>query len=417
MNTRWYFIALVFDLMACSTTPHKSGTYPSPATSKITGGKPTQTANICPPTSPYAPAQELPGTRDGYTKNGLYKPGIKDSIPDKLPDVSCIPEPLVTIEPRSAIGNQSPYVVLGKSYWVLDEAKGYIKRGIASYYGTKFHGRLTSNREVYDMYAFTAAHKTLPLPSFALITNLDNGKSVVVRVNDRGPFHDDRLIDLSYAAAVKLGFTENGLANVEVRVLSEDDNPMLLARHDKRIAPTTANPVATTMAPMATTQPPTTNIAAAAKPDNPINHLQPLPTNAPLIAALTPIGSPTTIATRQPKSPTITTTNASETTPPSETTKDTLTLTDSAHTSKVTASTTLDSILVQVASFTSHENASRALTQLTSAGIVGANLSAIVNSGRTFWRLRINAPNHDTALELIRRITHLGLGRPEIVGL
>lgn len=172
-------------------------------------------------------------------------------------------------------------MVLGKSYRVLDEAKGYIKRGVASYYGTKFHGRLTSNREVYDMYAFTAAHKTLPLPSFALITNLDNGKSVVVRVNDRGPFHDDRLIDLSYAAAVKLGFTENGLANVEVRVLSEDDNPMLLARHNKRIEPTTANPVATTMAPMATTQPPTTNIAAAAKPDNPINHLQPLPTNAP----------------------------------------------------------------------------------------------------------------------------------------
>ncbi|HHW4674137.1 MAG TPA: SPOR domain-containing protein, partial [Xylella fastidiosa subsp. pauca] len=219
----------------------------------------------------------------------------------------------------------------------------------------------------------------------------------------------------SYAAAVKLGFTENGLANVEVRVLSEDDNPMLLARHNKRIAPTAANPIATTMAPMATTQPPTTNIATAAKPDNPINHLQPLPTNAPLIAALTPIGSPTTIATRQPKSPTITSTNVSKATPPSEATKDTLT--DSVHTSQVTATTALDSILVQVASFTSHENASRALTQLTSAGIVGANLSAIVNSGRTFWRLRINAPNHDTALELIRRITHLGLGRPEIVGL
>ncbi|OCA57542.1 lipoprotein [Xylella fastidiosa subsp. pauca 11399] len=415
MNTRWYFIALVFDLMGCSTTPHKSDAYPSPATSQIIGGKPTQTASICPPTSPYPPAQELPGTRDGYTKNGLYKPGIKDSVPDQLPDVSCIPEPFVTIEPRSAIGNQSPYVVLGKSYRVLDKAKGYVQRGVASYYGTKFHGRLTSNREVYDMYAFTAAHKTLPLPSFALITNLDNGESVVVRVNDRGPFHDDRLIDLSYAAAVKLGFTENGLANVEVRVLSEDDNPMILARHNKRIAPTTANPVATTMAPTATTQPPTNNIAASAKPDNPINHLQPLPTNAPLIATLTPMGSPTTIATRQPESPTITSTNASKATPPSEATKDTLT--DSLHTPQVTATTALDSILVQVASFASHENASRALTQLTSAGIVGANLSAIVNSGRTFWRLRINAPNHDTALELIRRITHLGLGRPEIVGL
>ncbi|HHW4680625.1 MAG TPA: septal ring lytic transglycosylase RlpA family protein, partial [Xylella taiwanensis] len=246
MNTRWYFIAFVFDLMACSTTPHKGGTYPGIPTSKIADRKHPGTATLCPPTSPYAAAKELPDTRNGYTKNGLYKPGIKDGVPDEVPDVACIPEPLVTVEPRSVIGNQSPYVVLGKSYRVLNEAKGYVKRGIASYYGTKFHGRLTSNREVYDMYAFTAAHKTLPLPSFALITNLDNGQSVVVRVNDRGPFHDDRLVDLSYAAALKLGFTENGLANVEMRVLSEDDNPMLLARNNRRIAPTPASAVAST---------------------------------------------------------------------------------------------------------------------------------------------------------------------------
>lgn len=111
---------------------------------------------------------------------------------------ACIPEPLVTDEPYSNYGNRSPYVVLDKQYTVLDSARGYDETGTASYYGSKFHGRLTSNREVYDMYAYTAAHKTLSLPSFARVTNPDSGESVIVRVNDRGPFHDDRLIDLSW---------------------------------------------------------------------------------------------------------------------------------------------------------------------------------------------------------------------------
>ena len=113
--------------------------------------------------------------------------------------------------------------MLGKKYRVLDDPKGYVEKGTASYYGQKFHGRRTSNLEVYDMYAFTAAHKTLPLPSFARVTNLDNGKSVVVRVNDRGPFHDGRVIDLSYAAAVKLGITQRGTGRVEVRRCTPGD--------------------------------------------------------------------------------------------------------------------------------------------------------------------------------------------------
>ena len=131
----------------------------------------------------------------------------------------------MTAEERSAIGNKSPYVVLGKSYKVLDDTRNYVERGTASYYGAKFHGRLTSNREVYDMYQFTAAHKTLPLPSFARVTNLDNGESVIVRVNDRGPFHDGRVVDLSYAAAVRLGITQRGTGNVEVRALQPGEQP------------------------------------------------------------------------------------------------------------------------------------------------------------------------------------------------
>ncbi|MGO1001112.1 septal ring lytic transglycosylase RlpA family protein [Lysobacter sp. CA196] len=173
--------------------------------------------------SPYAAAQEDLSKRGNYKAGGLYAPGVSDTTPDYIPDVDAIPEPEVVAEARSQFGNRSPYKVLGKSYKVLDSHEDYLERGTASYYGQKFHGRRTSNLEVYDMYAFTAAHKSLPLPSFARVTNLDNGKSVTVRVNDRGPFHDGRVIDLSYAAAVKLGITQRGTGRVEVRALHPGD--------------------------------------------------------------------------------------------------------------------------------------------------------------------------------------------------
>ncbi|MCW8918768.1 MAG: septal ring lytic transglycosylase RlpA family protein [Gammaproteobacteria bacterium] len=101
----------------------------------------------------------------------------------------------------------------------MQQSTGYVERGVASWYGKKFHGRKTSNGETYNMYAMTAAHKTLPIPSYLQVTNLDNGKSVVVRVNDRGPFHGNRIIDLSYAAASKLGFAQNGTGKVELRAI------------------------------------------------------------------------------------------------------------------------------------------------------------------------------------------------------
>jgi rare lipoprotein A len=142
-----------------------------------------------------------------------------DGPPNVPFDVDAIPEPVPKDEPLARYGNHSPYSVFGKRYKVLPRRSGYVERGTASWYGTKFHGRLTSTREPYDMYAFTAAHKTLPLPSYARVTHLKNGRSVVVRINDRGPFVGDRLIDLSYAAAVKLGMHLTGTAPVEVRVL------------------------------------------------------------------------------------------------------------------------------------------------------------------------------------------------------
>ena len=139
-----------------------------------------------------------------------------DSVPPPM-DVSKLPEPVPKVEPHSHYGNNSPYTVLGRTYHVLPSASGYDERGIASFYGNKFHGYKTSDFETYDMYAFTAASTTLPLPSYARVTNLENGKSVIVRVNDRGPFQKNRLIDLSYAAAVKIGIWPKGTGLVEVR--------------------------------------------------------------------------------------------------------------------------------------------------------------------------------------------------------
>lgn len=121
---------------------------------------------------------------------------------------------------RSKLGNPSSYVVFGKRYYVMDSAHGFVQRGTASWYGKKFHGRKTSSGEVYNMHAMTAAHKTLPLPSYVRVKNLANGRSVVLKVNDRGPFIGDRIIDLSFAAATKLGVIGPGTAEVEMSVLS-----------------------------------------------------------------------------------------------------------------------------------------------------------------------------------------------------
>jgi rare lipoprotein A len=120
---------------------------------------------------------------------------------------------------KSKRGNPSSYIVFGKRYHVLDSADGFVQRGIASWYGTKFHGRSTSSGEIYNMHAMTAAHKTLPIPVYVEVKNLDNGRSMVVRVNDRGPFVTGRIIDLSYAAAKKLGVDGPGTANVEIRTV------------------------------------------------------------------------------------------------------------------------------------------------------------------------------------------------------
>jgi len=149
----------------------------------------------------------------------VKKPLIKDSAPSVLVDLDHIQDAVVTHEPKSRFGNPDYYEINGNRYYVMKSAEGFKETGIASWYGTKFHGRRTSSGEPYNMYAMTAAHKTLPLPTFVRVTNLDNAKKVIVKVNDRGPFHQNRIIDLSYAAASKLGYASKGTAHVEIEAL------------------------------------------------------------------------------------------------------------------------------------------------------------------------------------------------------
>ena len=142
---------------------------------------------------------------DGPSSRKISAADVHDAVPKN--------------EPRARYGNHSPYTVLGKTYTVLPTSKGYHERGIASWYGSKFHGRRTSSGEPYDMHLATAAHKSLPLPTYAEVTNLDNGRKMTVKINDRGPFHEDRIIDLSYAAAIKLGVDQTGTARIDVRAI------------------------------------------------------------------------------------------------------------------------------------------------------------------------------------------------------
>lgn len=142
-----------------------------------------------------------------------------DGAPSNHVDLSGVPDAVPKAQPLSDLGNHSPYVVLGKRYRVLPSAAGYQATGIASWYGSKFHGRLTSSGQPYDMYRMTAAHRSLPIPSFVEVKNLDNGRRVVVEINDRGPFRDGRIIDLSYAAAVRLGFVHEGVTRVRLEAL------------------------------------------------------------------------------------------------------------------------------------------------------------------------------------------------------
>lgn len=158
-----------------------------------------------------------------------------DSKPARMPTNVELKDATPRKEDKSKGGNKN-YQVGGKHYTVLESAQGYQKTGIASWYGKKFHGHLTSNGEIYNMYGMSAAHKTLPLPTYVQVTNLNNNKTVIVRVNDRGPFHQDRVIDLSYSAAVKLDMLKTGTANVAIKAITDfSPKPTVLEKPAKYV--------------------------------------------------------------------------------------------------------------------------------------------------------------------------------------
>ena len=168
----------------------------------------------------------------------------QDRAPSQALDVSQIREVIPVPLNRTMAGNRSPYTVNGRSYRVMQTEVGFQQTGLASWYGEKFHGHQTSNGEVFDMYQVSAAHTGLPIPSFVRVTNLENQRSIVVRVNDRGPFHNDRVIDLSYAAAYKLGFANQGTALVHIEAIVPSQNVILAAN-------TASNPATTVTASVA----------------------------------------------------------------------------------------------------------------------------------------------------------------------
>ena len=177
----------------------------------------------------------------------------RDGAPARPVDVSRVPDAVPRVEPPSRYGNPESYEVFGQRYHTLRTSAGYVERGVASWYGTKFHGRRTSSGEPYDMYAMTAAHKTLPLPTYAEVTNLKNGRKVIVKINDRGPFVGNRIIDLSYAAASRLGILADGTGQVEVRAIDPGAPATVTARAPES-RPAGLAPIAT-----ATAAPPAAN--------------------------------------------------------------------------------------------------------------------------------------------------------------
>jgi rare lipoprotein A len=253
-------VALLFCVLvaSCSTTPT---TKPSPSGA----------------TRPATPSQPGATSRIG----GYY---LDDGPGANPPDINLIPDAVPRAENLATRANR-PYVVFGQSYQPMAALAPFKQRGMASWYGRKFHGQKTSNGEVYDMYGMTAAHPTLPLPSYVRVTLVRTGKSVVVRVNDRGPFLQQRVIDLSYTAAAKLGYINAGSAEVEVELITRFDGvaPPIVAS-----APSTPQPTpATTAEPVQPNERLTIEtVVAANTPEPPVNSAPSnLPRSAPAPAA------------------------------------------------------------------------------------------------------------------------------------
>ena len=413
---RLAFALLPLALAACATTGTASKS-PPPGQKVVV--QPAQGVNPSPPmhrpkASPYAPAQEDPSKRGDYVAGGLFRPGEADTVPDLIPDVDAIPEPEVRVEPRARTGNRD-YAVLGKRYRVLDSAADYVEEGGASYYGNKFHGRRTSSGEVYDMYAFTAAHKTLPLPSYARVTNLDNGKSVVVKINDRGPFHSSRIIDLSYAAAVKLGYREKGTARVEVRALhpgEADPGP-------REVADASAMDKLVDGLPQASATPAAdTGYRFDMRQNGKVMSADEFDAWMKSRRVRVATGKPAPRKAEAPGGADAATEAASQDTATAQAATAGRAASPQPAVPEAIAPAVPASgeqVTLQVASFANQQNAEHALALLQGASISRAQLLDADVNGRRIWRLRIGPVAAASTPELAARVVGLGFGQPQRV--
>lgn len=288
-----------------------------------------------------------------------------DGAPSRQVDLSTIPDAEPQIVPYSRHGNPETYVVNGRRYRVLKDSANFRQQGVASWYGTKFHGHKTSSGEPYDMYAMTAAHKTLPLPTWLIVTNRNNGKKVLVKVNDRGPFIADRILDLSYAAAAKLGVTDTGTAPVTIRAI----DPALYLANKHRSQQT--------------------QIATADTPK-----AAPDATNARTVLPV-PVTSVPKAISPQPATMTVATAPAA---------------------AKTASAPVIAGFYLQVAAFSDRHNAEQLRQKLLSLKPDAIRIDSAPEAGNLYYRVRIGPLSSlSEAGRLAAQVTSLGLGEPKIL--
>jgi peptidoglycan lytic transglycosylase len=303
-----------------------------------------------------------------------------DSVPDAVPQV----------EPYSKYGNPPSYEVYGKRYAVLPSSKGFVQTGTASWYGEDFHGKRASNGETYDMYAMTAAHKELPLPTYARVTNLENGRSVVVRITDRGPFVGDRIIDLSWVAAAKLRLATKGTGLVEVRAIDPlDPDPLPPAVLDTGTRYAAADPpTPKRAAPVAVAERTDTGRPASGKA-----------TPAFTVVAVRPNAGAATAQAATPQ-------QAGASRQPAQ----------AATTATKALAAASPRVFIQVAAFASRENADRLRTKVSKDLGRAAHVDAAETNGRALHRVRVGPLGSvGEADKLVAKLEALGLNQARVV--
>lgn len=239
----WLILCATTLLSGCSTidlSESRESDRKAPVIRRSSPSKSTTTPSASTTTNPLPSTSQPPATSAAKKPGAYYlDDGPDDRIPEGLLDT---PDAEPRIEPY-AKGPSRPYTIFEQTYVPITDNRPFLQRGIGSWYGKKFHGQRTASGEIYDMYKMTAAHPTLPIPSYARVTNLRNGKQVIVRVNDRGPFHSSRIIDLSYTAALKLGYVQNGSSELEIERLLPDEIKRMQAAQ-ATVAVTAAKPAA-----------------------------------------------------------------------------------------------------------------------------------------------------------------------------